>query len=59
MCQNDESSSHSLIWAKILIQLLINMGSSTTAKEILRGTCRRLVYGCKYVVPNMINEGTS
>jgi len=32
------------------------MGRNTIAKETMRGTCRRLVHGCKYVVPKLIQR---
>ncbi len=58
-CLNDESSSHSLILANIWIQWFIGKGKNSIAKEISRGTFRRLFHKCRYVVPNQINEGTS
>jgi hypothetical protein len=34
------------------------MGRKTVAKEILRGTCGRLVHGCRVLISNLINKGT-
>ncbi len=57
-CRDDESSSHSLIWAKHLDPTVIDMGRSTITKKIMKGTCEWLVYKCKFVIPNLINKGT-
>jgi len=42
----------------IWIQWLIDMGRRTFAKEILRGTCGRLLHGCRILISNLINKGT-
>jgi len=34
------------------------MSKRTIAKEILKGTCGRLVHGCRIVVSNLIDKRT-
>jgi hypothetical protein len=43
----------------IWIQWPIDMGKRIVAKENLKGTCERLIHGCRIVISNLITKGTS
>jgi hypothetical protein len=57
-CQDDESSSHSLIWPKHLDPTAYRYGKKYHHQRDYEGHMRMSVYKCKFVNPNLINKGT-